>query len=82
MVGEPYQTFRKSFATFFDIRSLQDVFRESDTWPTKEDFVDIYYNDEELNAWDMDEENLLSRIDNEVTKVLQRIHSTIGVITT
>ena len=67
MVDEPHRTFRKTFATLFDVRSLQDFFRESDTWPAKEDFVDMYYNDEELNTSDRLEETLQSRLYNEVT---------------
>ena len=81
MVDEPHRTFRKSFATHFEIRSLHDFFRESDMWPTKADFVDIYYNDEELNTSNMAEEKLLSRLYDEVTQILQRIHSTFGRIT-
>ena len=81
MVDEPHRTFRKSFATHFEIRSLHDFFRESDMWPTKADFVDIYYNDEELNTSNMAEEKLLRRLYDEVTQILQRIHSTFGRIT-
>ena len=81
MVGEPHRTFRKSFATHFEIRSLHDFFRESDMWPTKADFVDIYYNDEELNTSNMAEEKLLSRLYDEITQILQRNHSTFGRIT-
>lgn len=53
MVDELYRTFRKSFATLCEIRSLQEFFRENDTLPTKEASVDQYYNDEEQNTSSM-----------------------------
>lgn len=43
MVDEPNETFRKWFATIFEIHNLHHYFRESDTWPTtKDDFVANY----------------------------------------
>nr|CCA26764.1 AlNc14C411G11457 [Albugo laibachii Nc14] len=59
MVDEPHLTFRKSFAQVFEIRSLQDFFRDCDTWLTKQEFNDQFYNDEELNTSDMAEDRLL-----------------------
>ena len=61
MVVEPHRTFHKLFATLFDIRSLQDFFRDSDTLSTEEDFVSNYQK-EELNTSYTDEEKLVSRL--------------------
>ena len=41
-------------------------------------FVANYCNDEEVNTSDMAEKELLSRLYNEVTQILQRIHPTVG----
>nr|CCA18927.1 AlNc14C59G4390 [Albugo laibachii Nc14] len=60
MVDEPHRSFRKLFAQVFEIRSLQDFFRDCDTCLTKQDFIDQFYNDEQLNTSDMAEERLLS----------------------
>ena len=59
MVDEPHLSIRKSFAQVFEIRSLQDFFRDCDTWLTKQEFNDQFYNDEELNTSDMAEDRLL-----------------------
>lgn len=58
------------FETFFEITII-----------TRPAFVDIYYIEEELNTSDMAEEKLLSRLYDEVTHILQRIHTTIGLVT-
>lgn len=81
MVNKPHQTFRRSFATAFEIRSLQDVLQESDTWAMNDAFVDIYYNGEEPNTSDMTEEKVLSRLYNRGTQILKCIHSKTGFIT-
>nr|CCA16769.1 AlNc14C25G2512 [Albugo laibachii Nc14] len=81
MVDESHRMFRKIFAQVFGIQSLQDLFRDCDTWLKKQAFVNKYYNDEKLNPSDIAEEKLLGRLYEEVTQLLQRIYSTIRLIT-
>lgn len=75
--GQATSDVSDSFSTALSILILVDFIKNWETWPTKDEFVYQYYNDEELNTSDMAQEKVLSRLYNRVAQILQRIHPTI-----